>query len=272
MKEIPQSEFDEVLAQFPELARARNLYIELFEDRSPLVNLGYTNRQVEFALPVLRLLEEEGEVMSYMRQPFLSFDNPKDPSVESLQVYFLPSNQGFYLFAIKDETSRGWGELSQGERVWRMFYAQQPVITFDDFPEQVAHIALFDETAHITNLDYLVRQLYADSFTNAPQGMRREGILAKAARAMGVVGTYKAAWVDEATKLEFVAKLDAPEDRKLGSVYVAYRKLNLISDFQGTVIPIGKKANISEQKVTKVLSSQRQQAVSGQLAWGKAGI
>lgn len=274
MSEIPspQPEFDEVLSRFPELARARSLFIELFKDRSPLINLGYTSRQVEFALPVLRLLEEEGGVMDHLRDPYLTFDNPRDSWVEALEVYYLPSRQGFYLSATRDETARGWDDLTEVERLWRMLYTQNPVIIFSDFSDEIAHIGLFDETADVTNLDYLIREFYADSFTNAPEGMRREGKLTKIARAIGIAGTYRATWVDDETKLEFVAKLDAPEYRQLGSDYVAYRRLRPISDNQGTVVPFGKKANVFEQKVTKILSAQKQQIVSGQLSWGKAGI
>lgn len=168
MSEIPapRPESDEVLSQYPELARARELFIDLFRDRSPLVNLGYTNRQIEFTLPVLMLLQEEGVIeMDHLKNPYLSFDNPRDPNTQKLEVYYLPSRQGFNLF--------------------------------------------------------------------------------------------------------FVAKLDAPG---FDSDYIAYRRLSPISESQGTLVPFGKKANISEQKVTKVLSVRKQQVSSGQLAWGRVGI
>lgn len=266
----PQGEFDEVLAQYSDLARARELFIDLFQDRAPLVNLGYTGRQIEFALPVLRLLEGEGGVATHIRNnPYLEF-NSDDPHAEGLQVYHLPKREGFYLFAVRDETARGWGELSRDQRIMRMLTARQPVVIFQDFPEQVAHIGLFEESADINNLDYLVRQFFADSFTDAPMGMKAENPVTRAARAVGVAGTYRAAWVDERTKLEFVAKVDAPEDKGLGSEYITYRKLKPVSDLRGTMIPIGKKANASEDKVTQILSARNRQAVSGELAWGNA--
>lgn len=274
MSEIlnPQPEFDEVLSRFPELARARNLFIELFKDIYPLINLGYTSRQIEFAFPVLRLLEEEGEVIYYMRKPYLNFKDPREPWAEDLQIYHLPSRQGFSLQAMRAESLRGLGKLSKSERLEQVLFGQpNPVIIFSDFDVEVAHIGLFKETAPINNLDYLIRELY-DYFTNAPLGMREESKLTKFARAFGITGTYETAWVDEATKSEFVAKLDAPEDRKPGSAYVAYRRLEPVSDSQGTLVPFGKKADVSESKVTKILSVQKKQVVSGHLAWDKVGI
>jgi hypothetical protein len=100
--------------------------------------------------------------------------------------------------------------------------------------------------------------------------MRAESALTRAAKAVGASGTYKAAWVDERNKLEFVAKVDAPEDKELGSVYVTYRKLKQVSDSRGSMTPMGKKANTSESKVTQILEARKHQAVSGQLALGGA--
>lgn len=265
----PQGEFDEALAEYHDLARARDLFINLFQDKDPLVKLGYTARQIEFALPVLKLLEGEGKVATYIpNNPFLDFSS-NDPFAEELQVYYLPNREGFYLFAVRDEGLRGWGELSRDQRLMRILTARQPVVIFPDFPEQVAHIGLFKEGADIDNLDYLVRQFFDKTFTDAPMGVKAENLLTRAARAIGVAGTYKAAWVEEETKREFVAKVDVPEDKKFGSIYVTYRKLEPRSDLRGgIIIPIGKKANTSEKKVTQILSERNKHSVSGKLVLG----
>jgi hypothetical protein len=276
MKRSPEqnSESDEVLVRFPELARTRTLFIELLKDRSPLVNLGYTNKQVEFAIPALRLLQEKGEVLTHLSVPYLSFQNPPDgPEIESLQVYELPSREGYYLFASRDETMRGWADLTLAERRKRLLFGRNPVIIFDDLPIQAAFISLFEDKADIKNLDYLIAEIYGDSsFTDAPMGMKADTPLTRAARRVGLAGTYEAAWVDERIKLEFVAKIEAPEDRTIGPNYVAYRKLRPVGDLKGTMIPFGKKANISEDKVNDVLSAQQDRVISGELALGRARI
>ncbi len=271
-----QGEFDKGLAQYPDLARAREIFIDLLQDKLPLIKLGYTGKQIEFALPVLRLLEDEGEVATHIRNnPYLYFSNPNDPWAEALQVYRLPKRQGFYLWAIRDETARGWGNLSKTERFKRILQAKQPVVIFQDLPEQVAHIGLFEEGADINNLDYLVRRLIIDVLiTNAPLGIRAENPVTKFARAVGATATYEAAWVDPQTQLEFVAKVDLPRGKKpdpVQSVCVGYRKLvPPLRNYMGkTMTVIGKVPNTSDEKVTKVLSTHFQKYISGEFALSK---
>lgn len=266
--------FDETLAKFPQLARARELFINLFQDRSPLINLGYTGRQIAFAMPVLRWLEEEGKVATHIRNnPYLQFEDPDEPDAEVSYIHHLPKHDdGYLLIAFRSEAERGWEGLSREQRLVKALTTIQPVTIFDDTPEQVAHIALFKEGADVNNLDYLVNQLFNNLFTYAPLGMRVESTLAKVARAIGAAGTFKAAWVDEEIKHEFVAKVDTPEDKFFGPRYVAYRKLRPVSDSRGSMLPVGKKANTSENKVTQILEARQQQIVSGQLSLGGAKI
>lgn len=269
----PQGGFDEVLAQYPDLARVRELFIDLFQDRTPLVNLGYTARQIEFALPVLRLLEDKGRVVTSLpNNPYLYFNDPDDPGAESLGISYLPKREGFDLSGFRDEAFRGWSGLSYEERLWRFFLQPRSVVIHQDFLQAVARIGLFEEGAEIDNLDYLINQFFNRSFTNARMGMMAENPATRAARAVGVAGTYRAAWVDERTKLEFVAKMDIPEDKSTGSTYVTFRKLTPVFDSRGKMVPIGKKASTSEDKVTKILSARNRQAVSGELAWGNARL
>lgn len=258
---------NEVLAQHPGLARARELFIDLFEDSMPLVNLGYTRKQIAFASPTLRLLEGEGLIETYTDDnPFLLF-NSADPHAEWLNVYALPNRIGFELSAHRDEFWRGWGELSRDQRLRRMLTFTDPVDIFQDYPSQVASIALFEDGTDMNDLDYLVRHFVVDSSTRAPMGMKVENPLTRIAKSIGLVGTYRAAWVDEQTKLEFVVKIEAPEHRRDGPDYVTYRKLRPIFDSNGTMTPVGKKANASPKQVTQILSEKKKQVTSGSLAW-----
>lgn len=75
------------LAQFPELQRARELFVDLFQDRSPLVNLGYSTRQIAFAVPVLSRMQEGGNIRDYIRDyPSLFFGDLNDPDYEGVEI------------------------------------------------------------------------------------------------------------------------------------------------------------------------------------------
>lgn len=270
----PNPDLDETLAQFPKLARARELFVELFASRSPLINLGYTARQQQFALPALTLLEEQGEVKFDPKGPYLGFADPENPGIGDLQVQELENAQGFYLFGVREESTWHDKALSKEERERKLLtiiFSGKPsgnsTIIFSDFPEQVADITLFEETVELANLDYLVQQM-CNYYTVAPFGLHAKKPLATIAKTVNLVSTYQAAWVDERTKLEFVAKIEIQENKPFGPTYVSYRRLTPVSDSLGKVTPFGKKANVSEEKVSKALSATKQLAV-GQLVLGR---
>ncbi|MCS7091970.1 MAG: hypothetical protein NZM26_01305 [Patescibacteria group bacterium] len=263
----PQEKFDEALKQYPDLALARNLFIQLFSDRSPLVNLGYTNEHIDYAWPVLRLLEGGGKVMTQIRRyPYLSFTNPQFPDAESLQIYHLPEKRGFSLFATRDENSRRFANLSPEERLMREIFTMQPVIIFEDLPQQVAHICLFRaKDPKLNSLDYLVESIFCGWFTDPLFGLHPEGFVTKFARRINLAGTYRAAFLDEGTKLEFVIELNVPEEKRV--VSVVYRKLNPVTSGGVTMIPIGKKPNKSIDEVKRAFSQHSRQIVEGEFAW-----
>jgi len=270
MCELPihQPEFEEVLSGYSDLARARNLFIALFNDKLPLINSGYTNRQIGYAIPVLKLIEESGEVVTYAKDPYLFFENSNEPDAEHTSIGRLPGRHGFYLHAHKDDTFRGWSYLTMDEKFYRIFFCH-PTVIFDHFPGQVAFIALFDEEADITDLDFLVQELFSSDFSDFRLGLKRESKLTKIAKELKIAVTYKAAWVDEETKLEFAAKLDSSQDEP---EYVAFRRLNPIFDAKGRLVPFGEKPNVSKDRVSQALSAQNRKFVSGQLSLRKAEI
>ena len=95
----PDHSENEVLSKFPDLARARNLYISLLtKDSSALVNLGYTGAKLIKAKNVLSLLIEAGEINDHITDnPYLSIKSPTLGWAQGLEIYHLPSKQGFYL-------------------------------------------------------------------------------------------------------------------------------------------------------------------------------
>lgn len=136
---------------------------------------------------------------------------------------------------------------------------------FPDYAGEVARIGLVGEI-EAGNLDYLVTQILAHYYSLHPD-LKPENRLTKVANRLGVFGTYDACWVDEQTKLEFVAKIHAKTDRGQDPDYVAFRKLKGVSDTRGTLIPFGKKANITQEIVERVLDQQKQRVLTGQLSW-----
>lgn len=251
-----------------ELQRIRELVIGVFKDESPFVNLGYTTRQTQFALPVIRLLEEEGKVTRPRKdQPaILHFFNPEDPRAEYGSIYGLEDGEGFAMEAVRDETLRDSGEdFSPEERVLMALTKVVNTDVFGDFDPEVAHIVLFHDGFDMTNLDSIMRAISYRS-TRSPRGMKPETLTNSVTRNLGRNGTYRAAWVDEDTKLEFVARLDHPANEFLQPLYVAYRKLSQVEDPSGKMHVIGRKANQSEDRVNEILERKKDRVTIGRFA------
>lgn len=265
----PRLDFDETIAKFPDFTRARELYITLFKDRTPLVNLGYTSRQIEFSIPTLRLLEEEGKVNTDLGRPYLDFQSPDNPD-EGVEIDYLLNGLGFYLFAHNDTTLLD-NPPGTGRLIYALFGSRMKVL--DDIGG-IARIVLFQDTSDINSLDYLIPQLHNNLTEGMESGVRRENILTKTARALRLTTTYRGAWVDERTKLEFVVEINDPQYTKLGLEpdYDIWRRLNSVSDNQGSMVPFGKKPNISQEKVKDVLSAAQNRVTSGKLVLGRAQI
>lgn len=265
MSELPASgpDFDETLIHFPGLARARELYIQLFKDNTPLVNLGYTPKQIEYSIIALRLLEGEGKVNTHFKKPTLEFGDPTNPG-ELVEVSYLENNQGFYLYACRETTDPDISD--KYERLIRILAGSTFKVL--DSVGTIAKIALFQDTNRINELDYLIPQLYSPSAEALDKGVKKENVLTKAARTFGLATTYRAAWVDERTKLEFAVEVNDSTSIKRGEPLECniWRRLNPVSDDLGIVVPFGRKPNTSVESVKEILSSAQSKAVSGKLA------
>lgn len=87
---------DEVIEEYPELFRARELFIKLFADSRPLVNLGYTHQQTEYAKPCLIIIQECGVCgYDYLDIPSLRFGKRNEE--KSVKIGLLPNNEGYYM-------------------------------------------------------------------------------------------------------------------------------------------------------------------------------
>ncbi len=258
----PEGNSSEILNNYPELSRARDFLIELFSDRSPLRILGYTEQQIAFAVPALDLIQDEGSVGVFKSKPYLSWSKNHDSLAAEIES--LPNKSGYRLTARRDEVERGSALLSPAERLMKMIYSENPVIIFKDFDIQVADILLFKPETGLGNLDALVKLVTEGNFYW--QRIKKENPLTKISQKVGIAPTYRAAWIDEGTKLEFVIEI---KERGQEPQYLAYRRLNTLSDSASSVIPFGKKANATEQKVKQALEAKTDRVVQGNLAYGK---
>lgn len=256
----------EKICQFSELFRARELFIKLFSDKSPFTNLAYSQQQMEYALPSLLLIQNEGKIIlnNYLKDdPFLSFDETMGKWSLSSVIQHLPDKQGSYLFSSRERTVSP--DMSAGEKFFAIFSGPSVPI-FGKYDEKVADIALFNEKAPINDLDYLVPILYKNIITDAPMNIRKEEIINKLGKKLKIAGTYQASWVDEKTKLEFVAKIETPEMEGYEPNYVYWRKLFQVKDDKGTMTPIGQKAVSSIEKIKAILDSEKSKLVFGDLS------
>jgi hypothetical protein len=244
--------------KYPDLMRARELYVVLLKDSSPLVNLGYVGSQISRAKNVLSLLEEPGEVMEHLKDdPYISISQEGHSTEQGLEIYHLPDRHGFLLTAYQE---------SRGLSVMQMIFADHKDSIFADGSSEVAYIALMKPGVDLTNLQTLVPEItYGLTYTEAPLGVQKETVLTRPLQKAGLVGTYQAAWVDDKEKDEFVVTINVPENEGK-PIWEAFRKLLPVSDENGSMTPFGRKPNVNKDKVMKIFQEQKGRVFSGVLA------
>lgn len=260
--EFPPS--GDILQQFPELQRARGLFIDLFKDRSPLVSLGYTSRQIGRTMPVLQLIEGDGKVEISHFLPNLSFQKPRDPNVETATIDQLPDFNGYYLYATNERRVKG---ENREERLWDSL-KPNPNRMFETDEISVAQIILFKERANVKDLKYLVKTVIALEYF--PVKVQRENFVSRFVKEFGLVGTFQATWLDN-NRTEFVVKAEVPNELT-ETAYYHWKLLKPISDRYGVITPVGQKPNISHRKIDKILTSEGELVLAGSLAWRTAEI
>jgi len=190
------------------------------------------------------------------------FENPNDEE-KLVDISLLPNHDGYRMIALRDYFKLIPHYRDPRERLLAALEAEAPVVIFPDCGIDVAKITLLTDSEKVGDLNFLALTLLREDLAENRERLREEKPITKVLHKIGKTSTYKAAWVDEGTKLEFVARLDEPG---YDPIFVSYRRLYGLSDDQGTVIPVGKKANISGEKVTKILTERKPQAI-GKLAF-----
>lgn len=255
MTDTSEVPLNEPLAQYPELARARNLYIALFKDDAQLINLNYTAAQRKVAKPVLTLIQDPGEVL-HPGQPYCYLSFMDETGAKRVGIYALPEKVGYGLLAVDDPIPAGLSGLIEA------LTAKPPAPVFDDY--RVAEINLISNLEVTADLPRLIKAFYEGGYGLSQ--LRQENVLSRIARTLGKITTFRAQWTDD-TRRDFVVELKPATKETKGSYYHEWRKLNPLSDLQGTVVPIGRKPNSSKEQILEVFNRQPERAFQGHIQW-----
>ncbi len=259
----PESFDDEVLTRFPELARARMLFVDLFQDRTPLVNLGYSPRQIEWVVPTLKLIEGPGEIDTHLKLPSLHFyRNNEDPDCENMEIYMLDNGGGYSMSGVHDKTMSRREVESGNDLLYRFLFSKNPVQMYEIYGGQVAEVAMFKPEVDTNNLNYLIGVALALMYYAKP--VFKDNALARLGKRMNIVGTFSATWVDE-RKNEFVIKTDIPQEQSKPE-YFYWKRLKSLINRDEEFTPFGSKPSVSHQQVDRLLAAKKYRILEGHLA------
>lgn len=252
----------------PELEYGRELFIRLFRDESPLINLGYTPAQRTAAKRALRSLEEEGRLF-LKPYPWVSFGE-EYVGAELAQL----EHAGYYLTAFYDASGKvasGLFPKAKDRLAAQIILGERFGFFEDEPPGHAVIIHILSQEAAEADLATLVKHLYEGS-----GGTKRRVRLEEATKLATLksqilpsAATYRAAWVDEETKLELVVENNfrskaLGEDASIKEVQL-WRRLPT-QDFKGkSWVPFGRKPNTSKKRLLKILEEKRERVVTGRL-------
>lgn len=246
------------------LEYGRDLTVQLFQDDSPLVNLGYSTKQKDAVRRALRTLEEPGKFYQ-QPQPYVEFgQRPKDEGDDAPQAWLTELQHGGY--KVKTSIRPTFTDLG---------YVSNFVVTFPpeaDIEVVVGVFEMLPAQTDVNDINGLVKHLYEGAFVNRfgsrqGPGMQRPSLFSTLrSKLSSSVSTFKAGWVDESTKLELVVETDAYSrlfGRKFGSkVQETWRKLPEIELEGQSWIPFGKKPNPSREVISRVLKGVKETKMS----------
>lgn len=249
----------EILAdEFPELQRAREMFVKLFANDRPFSFLGYTPQQKAIAQRVARLVEEGGEICQIGRvNPYLLFTTPA--SSDMVNIWTLTPKALYHMVATVDPYDSLRGTGFDGLLVAIFTRVEDPVFEGDT---AVLDVCLYEENRReYKDLDFLVRAFYEQFYFTEARVQKRNALTVIEER-LGLVAPYEAAWVDPETRLEFVVKMKVPEETF--PTFHRWRRLPRVEYESKEYIPFGRRPNTSKETVMSVLERQREQVITGQ--------
>ncbi len=252
-----------------EYAYARDLFVQLFRDEIPLVNLGYNSPQRTLAKLALLFLEKEEGELRLKPQPSVFFgDEGWFVGVQLTRM----NRGGYYAYALYDTHGLYLSQFSTPEeRRWAFCFWEPKIRFFEDDYAAVAEINMIPGNVAIDDIDTLVGHLYEGRYGEQVNMKKISPISVIKTRITPSVATYRAAWTDDETKLELVVESNhtskATGDKSLANMLYVWRRLPT-QNLQGQKwIPFGRKPNISESRMKKILEAKKEKMVTGQLAW-----
>lgn len=261
------------------LTSAREAYRDFLQTSEPLRLLSYSPKQIQYAMPVLGLIEQEKAEISMtkgaQRVPCFIFSKPgnEDTSAEILPLV-IPDGFAFHATRMEHVPDELLDSSSREHRlIQQLTWNNFPVKIFEDSVSQVAHILLMNPLAQITDLNYLAKQIIS-AYSISPIGkiLPEAKLTAITRDILKTNTTYRAAWLDPETKerlaLEvnyapYGLKRDPVDDAPHISVYKIFTPRTLGN---GNYIPIGKVANANQQKIQEAVNAQGNLVVHGSFA------
>lgn len=230
--EKPDKQFD--------LEYGRELFINLFKDSTPFINMGYSPSQIELAKIPLRLIEEEG-TQSGNRVQWRTDDYVYSTNLHGMNYggfYLEGGSNHMLLFFVGPEE----------DRVQHLRASTPRVKFFDYETEQMFALAMVP--SDIDDTHSLVTKLYETSYGE----MKKRDLIDNVVPRQGYDrGIYTAAWMDDKTKLDLVVKykhktlneyLLAEIGQKDGKIDV-WRRLPNVELEGAEWTPYGRKPNTS---------------------------
>lgn len=270
------------LAANPNLKYARDLYVQLFEKTSPLTSLGYGPAQRELLAIALKQLENEvGHVYSPTHVAFSDNDGHYRASIGGLR-----RNNGWQMIATREieaQIKSASDEDMSAEDLFLATLVHKPRVQFFEFPSYessncMAIINMLPSDINYEDITILVPNLYVTETLYSGQLEMREDNLLNRLRSKVkpdyMTPTYRAAWIDDETKLDLVVQyrtklIDAvsKNDEKMpkeGAIDI-WRRLPVQSLDGREWIPFGKKPSVSSEQAMKAFEKP-ESVVVGQFA------
>lgn len=261
------------------LEYGRDLYVQLFQDESPLINLGYSAKQVQFTRSALSLMEREGAFYPTPK-PRVAFGNLEIISEDTSPHVWLTTlaNGGFKAIAqypllwVPDRFENDKGYIHPSP--------YKTDLISEEFPLGVAAVIdILPGDKDYQDVDELVQHLYEGAWLNHyhirnPKMESPSVLNFLKSRFSTSVAVFRAGWVDENTKLELVVETDiysrlqgftgekvisseGGQKINISVIREVWRRLDQIEKDGLVWAPFGKKPNPSNQSIQKALEGKQ---------------
>lgn len=256
----PNSEFAR-----KELEYARELFIHLFADESPLTNLGYTARQRQAAKSAIIALENEGRF----------YHEPKPQAfIEGQDARTIVTTLKHGGYKLRGDYPPIWTPAEQPGYSYLNIRVNLNFVHDQLLPDNAALvIEILPPDVNLEDVDGLTKHLYEGSWISIPLTQDRpdpsfEKLSPSStlrSRIFAHNATYRAGWVDEDIHLELVVETDIFGRmygfRNARKVVDVWRRLPNV-EFEGKIwTPFGKKPNPSDESIKRALEGKEEKQI-----------